>query len=99
MSISLKSQIKRKETSMICNVPGKRVDMERQDIEWILNAYVRQYLFASKNEDPECIILPMFDSIPHPGKVGARIPVRYVPPISPEAKEIETDGNTTGSRM
>jgi len=68
------------------------MDMEARDVNYILPAYVRVYLFESKNEDPEKIIFPMFTSVPHPTKRGVMIPIEWVPPLDPVAIEIADDG-------
>ena len=77
---------------MRVNDSNKSVDIEQRDLNFILGTYVRTYMFISKNEDPDEIIVPMFESIQHPTKKGVSIPVRYVPPLSPEAIEITQDG-------
>jgi hypothetical protein len=50
------------------------------------------YLFQSKNEDPEVVIFPMYQSFPHPRKPGVMIPIQYVPDVSALAKEIKHNG-------
>jgi len=77
---------------MIINIDQKQMQMEQRDVNYILPAYIRNYLFQSKNIDPEEIVFPMFSSVPHPRKVGVTIPIRWVPEISPEAMEISVDG-------
>lgn len=77
---------------MRINLDQKSLDMEQRDINYVLPAYIRNYLFYSKNEDPVEIVFPMFSSAPHPIKPGVTIPIRYVPEISPEAVEIVVDG-------
>ena len=67
--------------------------MESRDLNYILPAYVRSYLYYSKNEDPEKIIFPMFPNAPHPYKQGVTIPIEYVPPLEPIAIEITQDGS------
>lgn len=71
----------------------KSMDMERRDIEYILPAYLRLYLFQMKNEDPDVITFPMFQSVPHPIKPGVQVPIEYVPELSPVASDIEQDGS------
>lgn len=74
---------------MRINDTDKQMEMEARDINYILPAYVRSYLFYSKNEMPERIIFPMFSSV----MVGSvEIPIEYVPPIDPVAVEIAQDG-------
>ena len=75
---------------MRVNQETKSVDMEARDINYILPAYVRSYLFYSKNEMPEKIIFPMFLSVSVQGK---EIPIEYVPPLDPVAIEIAKDGS------
>jgi len=77
---------------MRVNQEGKSVDIERRDINYILPAYIRAYMFYTRNEDPEKIIFPMFRSVPHPVKKGTEIPIEWVPDNSPVAVEITEDG-------
>ena len=70
----------------------KSMDVEQRDIDYLLPAYVRLYLFQNKNEDPSTITFPMFRSVPHPYKKGVVIPIEYVPDTSPVAVEIKQDG-------
>lgn len=70
----------------------KSVDIERRDINYILPAYIRLYLFQTKNQDPEVITFPMFESVPHPYKKGVMVPIEYVPDTSPIALKIAHDG-------
>ncbi|GAH64781.1 unnamed protein product [marine sediment metagenome] len=75
---------------MRINAESKSVDMEARDINYILPAYVRSYLFYSKNELPEKIIFPMFPSVIVQGK---EITIEYVPPLDQLAVEIAQDGS------
>lgn len=77
---------------MRANVDQEKMEMESRDLNYILPAYVRSYMYISKNIDPTEIIFPMFESCPHPFKPGVTIPIRYVPALSPEALEITVDG-------
>jgi hypothetical protein len=77
---------------MITNTERKTVDMEARDINFILSAYIRQYLFMSKNEDPDRIVFPMFPSVPHPTKPGVQVPIEWVPMTDPIVAEIIEDG-------
>jgi len=79
---------------MRINQEQKSVDIERRDINYILPAYVRSYLFYAKNEDPEKIVFPMFRSVPHPHKPGVEVPIEYIPDDSPVAVEIAKDGDS-----
>lgn len=74
---------------MRVNQDNKSVDMEARDINYILPAYVRSYLFYSKNEMPRKIVYPMFPSVTVQGK---EIPIEYVPPLDAVAVEIAKDG-------
>lgn len=65
------------------------LDIERRDITYILPAYIRLYLFQTRNVEPKVITIPMFSSIAHNGKV---YPIEYVPEDSPIALEIQQDG-------
>ena len=78
---------------MRVNEQNKSMDIEPRDINYILPAYVRLYLFQTKNQDPEKIIFPMFRSVPHPFDRNKQIPIEYVPDTSPVAVEIAQDGN------
>lgn len=71
----------------------RSMDIERRDVYYILPAYVRMYLFQSKNQEPDVITFPMFRSVPHPYKKGVMIPVEYVPDESPVAVNIAQDGS------
>lgn len=74
---------------MRINEENKSVDMERRDINYILPAYVRSYLFYAKNEMPLKIIFPMYPSV----MVGSvEIPIEYVPPLDAIAIDIAKDG-------
>ena len=48
---------------MRINQENKSLDMEARDLNYILPAYVRSYLFYSKNEMPAKIIFPMLASV------------------------------------
>jgi len=74
---------------MRVNTEQKSVDIEQRDINYILPAYVRSYLFYSRNELPEKIIFPMFPSVIVQGK---EIPIEYVHPLDAIAVEIAQDG-------
>lgn len=75
---------------MRINQENKSMDMESRDLNYILPAYVRSYLFYSNNELPEKIIFPMFPSITVQGK---EIPIEYVLPLDPVAIEIAEDSS------
>ena len=78
---------------MRINQQNKSLDIETRDINYILPAYVRSYLFYSHNEDPEKIVFPMFQSVPHPSKTGVMIPIEWVPMLDPAAIDIVKDGD------
>lgn len=78
---------------MRINLENKSVDIEVRDINYILPAYIRSYLFYAKNESPERIIFPMFPSVPHPTDPKIMIPIEYVPMDSPVAVEVTQDGS------
>lgn len=77
---------------MRVNQEKKQAEMEVRDINYILPAYIKSYLFFSRNEDPERIIFPMFPSVRHPRK-DTMIPIEYVPVESPAVKEIIEDAS------
>lgn len=78
---------------MRISLERKTMDMEARDINYILPAYIRQYLFASKNEDPVEIVFPMYPAAPHPTKPGVLIPIKWVSPVDGIAVEIANDGS------
>ena len=77
---------------MRANTENKSMDMEVRDINVFLPAYIRSYLFISKNESPDKIIFPMFPTVPHPYDPSKRIPVEYYPMDSPVVADIIEDG-------
>lgn len=83
---------------MRVNLEQKTADMEERDLSFVLQAYLRQYLYMSKNEDPVEILVPMVETVPHPYKPGATVPIRYVPVMSPEAMEVKADGRDVDER-
>lgn len=78
---------------MRANLENKSMDIEAREINYILPAYLRQYLMESKNEDPDKIIFPMFPSAPHPYKSGVQIPIEWIPMTDPMVDEIAKDGS------
>src|SRR4030042_1105123 len=78
---------------MRINEEARTLDIEARDINYVLGAYVRLYLYQTKNTDPERIFFPMFRSVPHPYKKGVTIPIEFVPDDSPVAIEIKYDGS------
>lgn len=78
---------------MRINQQNKSLDIEVRDINYILPAYIRSYLFYTHNEDPEKIVFPMFSAVPHPNKAGVTIPIEYVPLIDPAAIDIAQNGS------
>ena len=77
---------------MRINSEQMTMDMEERDTNYVLSAYIRSYLFYTKNEDPVKIVFPMFRSVPHPTKVGVQIPIEWVPHSGEIATEISQDG-------
>ncbi len=80
---------------MRINQENKSLDIEARDINYILPAYVRSYLFYSKNEFPEKIIFPMFASVTllAADRQSVVIPIEWVPPLDAIATEIAKDGS------
>lgn len=78
---------------MRVNEQNKTMDMEARDINYILPAYLRQYLYASKNEDPVEIIFPMFPAAPHPVKPGVLVPIRWIAMDEKIVADIAADGS------
>lgn len=78
---------------MINDTNNKQVQMEVRDINYMLGAYINNYLFISKNEDPVEVIFPMFQTVPHPRKPGVMIPIRWIKHTDPVAVEIAEDGS------
>lgn len=78
---------------MRVNKENKSVDLEVRDWNYLLPAYVRQYMFLNKNEPPDKVVIPMVPSTPHPTKPGATIPVIFVAIDSAIAMEIAQDGS------
>ena len=77
---------------MRVNLENKSIDMEVRDMNYILPAYIFNYLYVSKNEDPNKIVFPMFPAVPHPRKPGVMIPIQWVPITDPLATDIAEDG-------
>lgn len=77
---------------MRINLDKKTVDIEIRDINFILQAFVRSYLFGSRNEDPAEIVFPMYSAIPHPTKPGVMVPVKWIAPTDQVATEIIENG-------
>lgn len=71
----------------------KSLDIEKRDIDYILTAYMRMYLFQTRNEDPDVITIPMFRTTPHPYKKGEEVEIQYIPDTSPVAVDIKEDGS------
>lgn len=74
---------------MRINIQQRTMDIEERDVNYILTAYLRNYLFYSRNIMPDKIVFPMFASIP----VGDNaLPIEWVPYLDPAAVEIAFDG-------
>ncbi len=78
---------------MIIDQDNKTIQIEARDVNYILPPYVRLYLFHTRNEEPEKIIFPMFQQVPHPNRKGIMVPIEYVPENSPIAVAIKQDGS------
>ena len=76
---------------MIINESAGRMEIEERDINYILQSYIRMYQFQTKNKLPFAITFPMFGSVPI--SATARIPIEWVPEISPVAAAIKEDGS------
>ena len=79
---------------MRINDENKSVDMEQRDINFTLPPYIRNYQFLNKNELPDKIIFPMFQSVNIQGADGKMhlIAIEYIAPDSSVAVEIAEDG-------
>ena len=75
------------------NLPNKSIDIEARDINYILGAYVRSYLFLSKNQSPEKIIFPMYSVVPHPLDPNILIPIEYIPATDQYVTDLTKDGS------
>lgn len=71
---------------MRINLENKSLDIESRDWNYIMSAYIRSYTFHSKNQRPEKIVFPMFQS-------AEGVPVEWLPEISPVVTEIKQDGS------
>jgi len=78
---------------MIIDDKNRQLLMELRDINFILPAYVRQYLFAMRNEDPVRIVFPKFPTVPHPVKAGVTIPIVYIDMEDSLVDEIAKEGS------
>jgi hypothetical protein len=76
---------------MRINIENKTIDIEQRDINFILPAYLRNYLFYSNNEMPDRIVFPMFESVPN--GVGGVVQIEFIPYLDPAAIEIAFDGS------
>jgi len=75
------------------NLPNKSIDIEARDINYILGAYIRSYMFLSKNQPPEKIIFPMYPVVPHPLDPNILIPIEYIPSTDQYATDLAKDGS------
>lgn len=78
---------------MRINLEQKSIDMEPRDINYIMAAYIKSYMFYNKNEAPERIVFPMLQSVPHPYKAGVQVPIEWIPPLDQIAVEIVADSS------
>ena len=76
---------------MIIDKENKKILIEPRDINYILPAYVRQYLFYTRGEEIRSIIFPMFQSVPHPD-AGTPVPIEWIADTDPIAVSIAEDG-------
>ena len=75
---------------MRINDKDKQMELESRDINYILPAYLRSYLFYTKNQMPERIIFPMFPSV---RIENTDIPIEYLPHIDSVVAEIVANGS------
>ena len=78
---------------MLVDDKNQQLQMEPRDWNMIMPAYLRQYLFLSKNTDPLEVVFIMFESVQHPYKPEVKVPVRYISADSGEARAIMNDGS------
>jgi len=60
--------------------------IEKRDLDFILSAYLRSYLFYNQNESPEKITIPMINEVRN-FRDGKLIPVEFVE-YMPEASTV-----------
>ena len=77
---------------MIIDQENKRILIEPRDINYILPAYIRQYLFLTRNEEIKTVVFPMFQSVPHPDG-RQQVPIEWIPDTDPVALSIIEDGS------
>ena len=79
---------------MRINSENNTMDMEARDIDYILPAYIRSYLYYNKNKMPDKIIFPMFASVEITGddRQVHKVPIEWIPEISPAAQDISKNG-------
>jgi len=75
------------------NLQNKSIDIEARDINYILGAYIRSYLFLSKNQPPDKIIFPMYPVVPYPLDPNVLIPVEYILATDRYAVDLVKDGS------
>lgn len=73
---------------MRINDKNQMLEMEGRDWNYIMPAYLRSYLFYTKNVPPVEVVFPMFKTVKYGEMV---IPVRWVEPDSVEAIATATD--------
>jgi len=74
---------------MRVNEENKTADIEQRDMNYVLPAFIRNYLFLSKNVMPEKIVFPMFKSVRY-GDI--EVPIEFIPVTDPRAIDIAADG-------
>lgn len=75
---------------MIVDDKNRQMLIEPRDLNYILPAYIRTYLFYAKNEMPDRILFPMLHSVSF-GSI--QVPIEWVPEISPVVDEIVREGS------
>lgn len=75
---------------MRINDENQKLEMEERDWNYIMPAYLRSYLFYTKNVPPAEVVFPMFKTVKYGEMI---IPVRWVEPDSKEAVEVAADAS------
>lgn len=78
---------------MLPDLDNREMQMELRDWSYLMTAYVRQYLYLSKNQDPAKVVFIKFPTVQHPYKPEVKIPVEYIEFDSEQAKAIMYDGS------
>lgn len=75
---------------MRINDENQKLEMEERDWNYIMPAYLRSYLFYTKNTPPVEVVFPMFKTVKY-GEMT--IPVRWIEPDSEEAVAVATNAS------